>query len=421
VARPILEDVYTADWSPDGKDLAVVRDVGGQAQLEYPIGNVLKRPVRGYARVAPQGDRVVFRRVGQVSVFDRSGHETPLQLPPVVAGLAWSPEGDAIWVSAGDTLRNLGLWRASLDGKAREVFRMAGTMNLQDVSKDGRMLITHGLGREGVRARPAGAPGELEVGAFDWSAAFDLTKDGTRVLLHENRGSSLAGGVFMRSTRGGAPVRLGEGFPLALSPDGKWVLVASGDLLKHPRLTLAPTGPGESRGLPVDRFERVRSGWFAGPDDFILEAGEPGRPDRTFVMDLHSGESRAVTPEGVSPAWYSDRDGSIIGYAPDRTLARYPLAGGNPQPIAVRLPRGATASRLSMDGRSLLISDTSVPLHVERLDLTTGRRTLWKVLQPDDAAGVTYMHFLHITPDERTYAYTSGRFLQELYLVEGLR
>src|SRR5947209_2032781 len=36
--KEILEDVFEADWSPNGKNLAIVHVVEGQYQLEYPIG-----------------------------------------------------------------------------------------------------------------------------------------------------------------------------------------------------------------------------------------------------------------------------------------------------------------------------------------------------------------------------------------------
>ena len=36
--REVLENVQWADWSPDGTNLAVVRDFGGMNRLEYPIG-----------------------------------------------------------------------------------------------------------------------------------------------------------------------------------------------------------------------------------------------------------------------------------------------------------------------------------------------------------------------------------------------
>src|SRR5262249_34143066 len=39
--REILDDVWDADISRDGKQFAVVRSAGGPQQLEYPIGKVL--------------------------------------------------------------------------------------------------------------------------------------------------------------------------------------------------------------------------------------------------------------------------------------------------------------------------------------------------------------------------------------------
>src|SRR5204862_2379420 len=39
--RELLEDVYFADWSPDGKSLAVVRYIGGKNRIEFPEGKML--------------------------------------------------------------------------------------------------------------------------------------------------------------------------------------------------------------------------------------------------------------------------------------------------------------------------------------------------------------------------------------------
>ena len=40
--RDVLEDVASADWAPDGS-LCVLRRVGAEMQLEWPIGTVLYR------------------------------------------------------------------------------------------------------------------------------------------------------------------------------------------------------------------------------------------------------------------------------------------------------------------------------------------------------------------------------------------
>ena len=39
--REVLEGVEAADWSPDGREVAVARDAGAVRRLEYPIGKVL--------------------------------------------------------------------------------------------------------------------------------------------------------------------------------------------------------------------------------------------------------------------------------------------------------------------------------------------------------------------------------------------
>ena len=60
--REIEDGVRQADWSPDGSQLAIIREVGGKDRLEYPIGKVL-REVSGYmsdVRISPRGDRIAY-------------------------------------------------------------------------------------------------------------------------------------------------------------------------------------------------------------------------------------------------------------------------------------------------------------------------------------------------------------------------
>ena len=64
--REVLEGVRDADWSTDGKELAVVHVVGDRFRLEYPLGRVLYEPEPpawiGKLRVPAPADRVAFRR-----------------------------------------------------------------------------------------------------------------------------------------------------------------------------------------------------------------------------------------------------------------------------------------------------------------------------------------------------------------------
>jgi hypothetical protein len=62
-----------------------------------------------------------------------------------------------------------------------------------------------------------------------------------------------------------------------------------------------------------------------------------------------------------------------------------------------------------------------VPARIFRLELSTRRREPWKELRPDDLAGVNVTATVVLTRDARSYAYTSGQLLSDLYLVEGLK
>jgi hypothetical protein len=55
------------------------------------------------------------------------------------------------------------------------------------------------------------------------------------------------------------------------------------------------------------------------------------------------------------------------------------------------------------------------------VEILTGRRVPWKTLGPGDRAGIGAIYPPYITPDGTAYAYSYGEWLQDLYLVEGLR
>src|SRR5438132_4655076 len=58
--RAILQDVRLASWTPDGKNLAVTRMVGGRQRVEYPVGKPIYE-TEGFVndlRVSPDGNRI---------------------------------------------------------------------------------------------------------------------------------------------------------------------------------------------------------------------------------------------------------------------------------------------------------------------------------------------------------------------------
>ncbi len=72
--RELTEAVACADWSPDGKSLAIVRRVGKTHRLEFPIGKILYE-TKEYIetlRLSPGGDRIAFL-VRSLRRFGRDG------------------------------------------------------------------------------------------------------------------------------------------------------------------------------------------------------------------------------------------------------------------------------------------------------------------------------------------------------------
>jgi hypothetical protein len=341
--------------------------------------------------------------------------------PPAVWGLAWA-SNDSLWVTGGRTQDARSVWLLTADGPPREVYRVTGTLGIQDAA-GGRLLVHHGFERVGVRARPPGGQKELELGVFNWSWVADLSADGRQLLIREGVPGVLTSRAesttYLRPTGGGEPVRLGEGAPLALSPSGKWALIGSLD--PDLRLDLTPTGAGERRVLERGSLSYFAGAWFLDEEHLVLDGGEKGRGVRTFLLDLSDGHPRPIGPEGVMSIRGSASAGSLLGVAEDGTLARYPLEGGTVQPLPVRLPAGGYPLRASADGRFVFVGSGVVPYRVDRLELATGRLSLLRVLQPDDLTGVPVLMDKALSADGEAYAYTYGRYLEDLFLVEGLR
>src|SRR5207253_2730399 len=127
--RSVEENISFADWSPDGKALAVVRETDQGYQLEYPLGTILYRTA-GYIsqpRVAPDGNRVAFLdhpvpndNRGSVAVVDRAGAKKSLTSEYFAAeGLAWSPKGEEVWFTAAKTGSRFALRAATLGAGER--------------------------------------------------------------------------------------------------------------------------------------------------------------------------------------------------------------------------------------------------------------------------------------------------------------
>jgi Tol biopolymer transport system component len=437
--REILDNVQWADWGPDGESLAVVRDVGGKNRLEYPLGKVLYETGGwiSHPRVSPKGNQVAFLDhpiqgddSGTVAVVDLSGKMQALSSSWLsLQGMAWASAGDEIWFTATRIGIDRALYAVTLSGRERLVARMPGTLTLLDTWRDGRVLLTRASWRRELVGNSPSELKEHDLSWLDYSYPADISADGKTILFdEEGEGAVLSRGtggwtyaVYIRGTDGTAGVRLGEGTAVALSPDQKWVVASPPG--SPAQFSLLPTKAGESQALTHDNMNHIWARWMPDGKRLVFTGNEPGKGVRLYVLEIASGKSQPISPEGVSAmAFAVSPDGQLVAaIGPEQKGFLYPVSGGDARPIAGIQP-GEEPLAWSADNHALYTyRPGEIPARVYRLELASGQRSVSKELVPIDPAGIETIGPILITPDGKTYAYGYHRTLSDLYLVEGLR
>lgn len=433
VPREISRRVFAADWSPDGAGLAIVQAKPTGTVLEYPIGTTLHDASPGnitHIRFSPSGDAIALishpvsgDTAGAVMLVDLKGQVTVLSEGwNSVLGVGWSPDGREVWFTGAKSGASQALYAVTRSGEERLLLRVPATLTLHDVSRDGRALVTRDVWGAGVMALAPGSVRERDLSWLDGTMAWDLSTDGTTAILEESwEGGGSGRSIYLRTLDGAPAVRLGEGVPLALSPDKQWVVSTpvAGD-----QLMLLPTGVGQQRVLPRGPVTSVfpAARWLPDGRHILFSGTEPGRRSRIYLQAVDAGEPRAITPEGVFGRIAIMPDGkAFVTRGTDRRLAIMTLDGADARPVPGAEP-GDLPIVFSADGRWLYVQGGSdLPGEIARIETRSGHREPVRTLQPPDPTGVTSILRVVMTPDASSYAYTYVRAVSALYLVEGLR
>jgi eukaryotic-like serine/threonine-protein kinase len=427
--RQIAENVQGADWSPDGKTLAIVRAVEGRQRLEYPVGHTLYQTDGwiSHARISPKGDQIAFLDHpvldddrGVVSVVDLGGQKKVLSTGwESEEGLAWSPDGSEVWFSATPAGLQRRIYAVDLSGHLRLVYRAPAGVMLQDIAPDGRVLLTRDEQRAGVMALAEGAARERDLSWLDWSLAVDISRDGKTVLFDEQgeeSGSTYT--VATRDIQGSPPIPLGEGMAGDFSPDGKWVPTT----VSYTQLMLLPTGAGTVKRMDRGDIQQYRHSihWMPDGKQIVFAGIAAGQAVRCFIQNIDGGKPRPITPEGTSACEVSP-DGRSIAGADLNGFKLYPLDGGPPRPFMGLLPaEGFTWTSdpqfvYAYQGHKL------APVKIYRVNIVTGQRQVFREITPSDEAGLFGMSKIIFSANGRAYVYSYVRQLSELYLVNGVK
>jgi eukaryotic-like serine/threonine-protein kinase len=446
--RTLLENVTAADWSPDGKRLAVARE---GKRVEYPPGKVIYKSKRQVSdvRISPSGDRLAVLdsndgEDGSVVVVDTTGKTIlTTQVWKEASGLAWSPKGDEVWFSASQIGTAMALRAMDRSGKVRQVAGIPGSVTLKDISRDGRVLLS----RDTIRSQISGLfPGKTQETDLTWLDApwiSDISADGTTLLFTEmGEGAGTTNAIYLRKTDGSPAVRLGEGSANfgGLSPDGKWALATPPNSTGL-QVLLLPTGAGEARILSLEPLaERADDAvsWFPDSKRFTVSGLEAGRKRRCYVVDIESGKARPLTPEGVRGVfWWApvSPDGKLLLVLDARNesanptpassppVAIYSLEGGELRPVKGWGDMDARNCIWSADGRAILAHthERGGATKLVRFDIGKGRWEVVRQLGLGDRAGLASALEPVVTPNGKWYAYTYARILSDLYLADGLK
>jgi DNA-binding winged helix-turn-helix (wHTH) protein/Tol biopolymer transport system component len=425
--RAIAEGVTAATWSADRQQFAITREVGGHSRVEYPPGRIIHECYEARApRLSPDGNRLAFYARETTSsdisvvIAEKDGKTRVLSTGWTWAGryLAWSPRGDEIWFSATRGGWNATLRAVSLAGRERLLLNMPGWTNLQDVSPDGRVLLTNGTARSEIRCRSAVDDAERQLSWFESSSAVDLSRDGSQVLFVEVGNASPAASAYLRRTDGSPPERLGVGFPIALSPDGKWALAVDD---RHGQVLVLPTGSGQPKTLPRYGLDwTTNPAWLPDSQHILVGARERGHAPRTYTFHITRGEPHPITPEGLvcTSASLDGKHGLCETTAGELEIFSFERQQAQPFP---KLLPDETAVGWSANGDSVFTAtDSEGPVRIRRVHLSSGSRDLVREIAVPDRAGLMGVA-VHMTPDGASYCYSSQHNLNDLFLVEGLR
>jgi Tol biopolymer transport system component len=433
--RELREDVQDAEWGPAGGSLALVRQAeGSRWVVEYPEGKKLFEEDESVnaMRLSSDGNRVALAGGflpwwnPSIVVVDRAGARKTLR-NDMATGLAWGPSEKEVWYTTDEPGGATDLFAASISGRRRLVYRAAGSITLDDVSRDGDLLINLQRHQSSAMFHAPGSTRETDLAWHERSEITDISSDGRFVLIDEiGVYGSRETAFYLRRTDGSPAIRLGDGGGGIFSPDGKWVLAGLKDTKRA--LQIVPTGAGQTKivPLPID----IGQWWFFPDGRRLLVSGIlPNGLARFYSIGVDGKSYRQLAPDGVdifvgemplSPdgKFFAAQPGARVGAV---ELRLYSTEGGPPRPVP-GFEAGDVVIRWADDGRTLFVfKRNELPARVFRLDVQTGKRTPWLELMPSDPAGVTRIPTIAMAPDGRTYAYNFTRKLSDLYRVRGLK
>ena len=385
--REIAEGVFDADWDPNGKNLALIRETprgdGGKSfSVEFPLGTRFHevQDTEGLpfkVRVCPKAERLALLERGTDGAIKvllaQAGQSSKLIASGEFQSLAWASDGKSLYLTRPSGNDGDELVQMDLSGKIHPVYGGFGHMLLQDV-RERSLLVENSHTRKTFYFRKNSREPFQDLSWLHTAEIVDLSRDGKLVLFHEvGRGGGSGEGIFLRRVEENVSQNIGEGIPMSLSPDGLFIL-AKGEKGQG-ELRILSTGMKNNRTVPLPGLT-LHSATFAPDGSWaLLVANEKGKPPRFFRLDPGSAKIRPVGPEGFIAACAIAPDGGDLAVGPfEGKLWILSLQGeGKPKALAPMKESERPVSWNVGTGGVLLADLNRQPIPLTSVDPKTGR------------------------------------------------
>ena len=420
----LADGVSSADVSPDGETITAIRRVDGRDRLEAPLGSV-KAESDGWMeapRFSPSGQWIAYldhpaaEGGSAVILLDlRDGKRRILsQGWRDLHGLSWAPSGE-VWFTAAKVDGPRALYAVSVRGKVRPIAAAPESLTIEDISRDGQVLITQERWEDAVIARPpTGDPGLLNGDL----GLLGLSYDGQWAAVQSP--PSATGKVHLRRL-GGATEEIGFAVLAAPSPDGAGVALA------------LPGGGGwdlriwsrqGARKIHLPSFNTLRQiAWMPDGGALLFSGTEGAGGFRIWRMDADGSGLQPVCPEGISAdtPFLVSPDGRWLLAQAGPLFARFDLK--DPQAIPQTVAGISPGERIMGWGRDnghVLVIGPRLPTMTATVDLSDGSRQAAFPIAPYGHAGALIGAALSTQAGE-AFAIECHETRSRLFLASNLR
>jgi Tol biopolymer transport system component/predicted Ser/Thr protein kinase len=334
-----------ATWSPDGREIAYVRDrdlYRAKSDGTEPRKLVSLPSTAFWPRWSPDGSRLRFtlgdsnNRIGALSIWEVSADGTNLHpllpgwnQPPAECCGNWTPDGKS-FVFQSTRNRKTEIW-AILEGRSR-------------------------LGGLGLSGKGAGEPIQLTAGQLN-SLAPVLSPDGKKLYVI---GQQLRGELVRYDSKSREWVPYLSGISaefVDFSKDGQWVAYVA-----FPEGTLwrSRVDGSERLQLTFPPMQALAPRWSADGKRIVFLDIAPSKPWRIYVVPAEGGTPESVLNEQhneMEPTWSPDGNSLVFSYAPWLETGAPGISGvyvvdlKTHKPVKLPGSEGLFGPHLSPDGR----------------------------------------------------------------------